>query len=107
MQHIEIMAIVFLMSMTGKGVVTKFAHAAMDGQDASVRKTASTAVFAGAFRSRGSDGVVVEGEALFFDFRGFVVAALLVDPPAVGAVFAVAETDVVAMPHTGDKDDRH
>ena len=47
--------------------------------------------------------VVPSMDSFFMDFAGFVVASFFIDPPAVGSVFAVVVSQVIAVTGTGQE----
>ena len=51
----------------------------------------------------GSNMIVFEADSLFSDFGRFVIVGFFVDPPAVGLVFPVEISQVIAMLGTGQK----
>ena len=102
----------FLFLISG-GAVTKIAHAMVifsGGKGvASAGACADTACSCREAKT-GSNIIVFEVDSLFSDFGRFVIVSFFVDPPAVGSVFPVEMSQVIAMlstcQKTGDQENK-
>ena len=95
----------FLFLISG-GAVTKIAHAmVIFSGGKGVASAGACADTACSFRESTlvSDMIVFEVDSFFSDFGRFVIMGFFVDPPAVGPVFPVEISQVIAMLSTCQK----
>jgi len=102
----------FLFLISG-GAVTKIAHAmVIFSGGKGVASAGACADTACSFRELTlvSDMIVFEVDSLFSDFSRFVIVSFFVDPPAVGSLFPVEISQVIAMlstcQKTGDQENK-